>query len=180
MIAPSEKHLEDWIVSREGNLTGAPCEYRIIGRQIRLNSGVADLLIQKDGVSWLYELKKECIDAKALAQILRYRSNLRMIFARVTKEFNLTDDDRRFFLENDLQSTLIGHSVEPYIAVAAAAANVSVHLYEYDGLGHYEFTYAYRDKEMMSEDEIAEYAYGYLGEAFRRSLTYYPLDEGNL
>lgn len=104
MIAPSEKHLEDWICSnfnRFGGLTeqdlvpeyareGCYCpddEYyvdtffsQLIARQFVLPSGRPDLLGYCRGQVAAIEIKKGAITYDVIGQVLRYVHDLKQIF----------------------------------------------------------------------------------------------------
>lgn len=94
-IAPSEKHLEDWIVANQEK-----CVYTfdginnhsfigdIIVRQPRLPSGIPDLLMSTPygGSVYVIELKKRAIDHHTIAQAMRYMDDLAKIAARTEKQ----------------------------------------------------------------------------------------------
>lgn len=73
-LAPSEKHIEDWIV---GNFSSFNKQtslniQRIVGRQIPMPSGILDLLVMMPLSLTVVELKKGEIDEKSIAQVHRY------------------------------------------------------------------------------------------------------------
>lgn len=87
--APSEKHLEDWIVANPekfapDELVNVFCIERIIGRQYRLPSGILDILaINTFGTLLAFELKQGAIDSKAYTQAMKYSNDLFNIWASV-------------------------------------------------------------------------------------------------
>lgn len=103
MKAPSEKHLEDWIVNnlpyfgeqsepdyfpdyyleglpRVGNEVVFPFIVRIIKRQMRFPFGIADLIARVSNGIAAVEIKKGLITADTVIQCLRYMHELRNIW----------------------------------------------------------------------------------------------------
>lgn len=77
-IAPTEKHIEDWIVDNLNdfkNQTSLPI-HRIVSRQSVMPSGIADLIVMMPLSLTVIEIKKERIDSKAVSQLLRYISDI--------------------------------------------------------------------------------------------------------
>lgn len=69
-IAPSERHLEDWIVAHN------PFNLKLIDRQLAVPSGVIDLLYANEhGALVIMELKKGRIDDHAVGQMARYAAD---------------------------------------------------------------------------------------------------------
>lgn len=171
MLAPSEKHLEDWIVSRSGCIV--PCDpdrYQVIARQVRLPSGIADLIVFDGNSLWIYELKKDLIDAKALAQILRYRADLMRIWRKACKPLVSNFELSYALFPFCINALLIGHSTYEDILFSAAGAYISVYLYDYADGG---YRCQYTDVENMPEPVAEQFAYGAIGEAMRGSLAAY-------
>lgn len=171
MIAPSEKHLEDWLVSRNGCPIDAPSSrYVVVGRQVRLHSGRADLIVFNGSSLLVYELKKDAIDVHALAQILRYQSDLRDIWRIVCKPI-LQDFEQQYALfPFCVSGMLIGRTVSRDVNIAAAAANVVVYTYDFDGTTyHCQFVYELGMSNLTAE----EFAFGRIGEWMRQALTAY-------
>jgi len=146
MIAPSEKHLEDWIA---GNLEELSPYFRLLDRQLRLPSGTLDLLMVTDTQNRLevIELKQGSIDTKTVIQVLRYMNDLQGIYQNITCELlksqtiEWEEFDWLFNLEKiHIQGMVIGHSIQSdHILYACEAANITVMTYEFDGSG-YEFS----------------------------------------
>ena len=65
---------------------------------------------------------------------------------------------------------LIGHSIEPDIAMAAAGAGVSVYLYDF-AEPTYTFQFGFANIHSMPHQMAEEYSYGYIGEAMRASYA---------
>lgn len=173
MIAPSEKHLEDWIVSRNGcfvDVSAPHVEHVVVGRQVHLRSGIADLLVFNGTVLSVYELKKDKIDVHALAQILRYQSDLWDIWRAVCKPLLLTVDQYYALFPFCVSGVLLGHSVHPDILISANAANVVVYTYDYDGSA-YHCCFAFDGG--MTNSTAEEFAFGGIGESMRKALTAY-------
>lgn len=173
MIAPSERHLEDWIVAHNGCIThpaAAYGDYSVVGRQVRLHSGIADLIVFNGSSLLVYELKKDKIDVHALAQILRYQSDLRDIWREVCKSLFMSVDQYFALFPFCVSGILLGHSVHSDILISANAANVVVYTYDFDG-STYRCRFAF--KEGMRRGVAQEFAYGGIGEAMRKALTVY-------
>jgi RecB family endonuclease NucS len=168
MKAPNEKHLEDWIVSRNGSILATPGDnYKVIGRQVRLSAGIADLIVFDGDSLWVYELKKDTIDTHALAQILRYKDDLRQIWRYVCrKQLSDRNDAYRTF-PFCVQGLLIGHSASLDVRIAASGAGVSIYLYDFDG-ENYDCGYAHFPS--MTRGTAEEFAYGRIGDAMRLAL----------
>lgn len=73
----TEKELEDYFCE----IVNDEFECRLVGRQIKLNCGVLDVLIRDraNGIYHVCELKRECINDAALSQVLAYTAELREI-----------------------------------------------------------------------------------------------------
>lgn len=162
MKAPSERHLEDWIVA---NPEKAMLE-TIVGRQIKLPSGIADLLISQDDIAYIVELKKDTLNAKTLAQLLRYRHDMLKIWEMSVLVF--PDECRNpTNIETRLAGILIGHSVDEDTVIAAHGAGVLTIRYEYTGDG-YMFYDIY--PRFIQQSVYAEYAHGHIGELARATF----------
>lgn len=142
--APSERHLEDWLWNNPEAFSAQTVHHsrynvRFVERQVVFPSGVADLISadNEGGALRLYELKRGAIDARALAQLLRYSRDMHDLLGWVN--FKLCDNPAYRSLIADAPSdddpffgkALIGHSIPDDILVACRAARVSVFLYQY-------------------------------------------------
>lgn len=198
MIAPSEKHLEDWIVDNSQLVreeTGESCDYwdgytnfihRIVNRQVRLPSGRADLIAITCGYTDIsvapVEIKKGAIDSKTVAQCLRYMRDLREIFLRVRhpgidSEIYTGYEYRPHGIAEQLlgyapeiAGMVIGHSVsDNNLLVACEASGIAVLTYEFDGTG-YEFTSHSDANHIGNQDHYSNFAYGAVGDAIREVM----------
>lgn len=140
-LAPSEKHLEEWILAhgltvkndREPFFTLSHFN-RVFRKQPVLPSGIADILAFWDGgeISELViiELKKNVVDCKALAQILRYRRDLEEIFSEVDLKaypnFTDLDDYTRY-----MRCVLVGYAFDEDASIAAESADIWMATYRY-------------------------------------------------
>jgi hypothetical protein len=152
-FAPTEKHIEDWLCSQES------IEYglfeRIVGRQVRLASGICDILAiqpiyhQKTNVPRMIslcvvEIKKGDIDSRAFAQCLRYIRDLKGIYLHT--RFPSNPDDKFLYshyhdntiinelvgIPFEVTGMLVGHStIDPNILKAAEGAGITVYHYQY-------------------------------------------------
>lgn len=141
MIAPSEKHLEDWIVANlrwfsscivDDGYTydhyGAvelspgrwvqPCGDRLIARQFPLPHGIADLILRTDDSIFVAELKKGAIDAKSVVQCARYIHDVREVFSWVYMErsrdykYPATREwEVHSFNDHEVKGILVGNSL---------------------------------------------------------------------
>lgn len=159
-IAPSEKHLEDWLVK---DITAD--KYReiqdqfwyssIIARQLTVPSGIIDLLVLGNN-TWRHlgviELKKGAIDDHAVSQLLRYIANIRGVYREIgiqlTNQGTITSAQLEGWIgvNSAINGKLIGHSVSsPHIITICEAQRIELILYDFDGEG-YEFELVpYRD-----------------------------------
>lgn len=151
-VAPSEAHLEQWIAThpdlfgyvREDG-TWIPFVDRFIGRQIPLPCGIADFLainyIQTKMTA--IELKKGEVDSRALAQVLRYMSNLDgmiddALYSSKYAQEEYTREERDVFKARTLVGgMLVGNTVsDRHLCRACRIANVSIILYSYTADGY--------------------------------------------
>lgn len=156
-LAPSEKHLEDYLWGHPEALgmIYAPDptpEYSFIFRQFRLPSGIVDLL----GFDYrlvAFELKRGTVTSQALAQLLRYMCDLkhavdRFLFEcqeherlRAWAHYHWTNEGAD--VHNFVRGVLIGNDVEDKnLLIACAACGVNVYTYRFDG-SLYTFEQAY-------------------------------------
>lgn len=155
-LAPSEKHLEDWIISL-GNFNHViekaldmefgilPNDCKLVGRQYPVSSGYIDLLYSNPLWFEVVELKRHAIDAAALHQALRYAGDIittecdEIIGNYANTVFPDTFDTSRI---SSVSSVLIGHSVDNNTLLACLGANVQVLTYKYID-GEYSLKYEY-------------------------------------
>lgn len=197
MIAPSEKHLEDWIANNlplvgeyfEAGIDGEDRPYeagiypffsQVIARQFNLPTGRCDLILQGNDLFDFFhcpivvaELKLDCIDAKAILQLMRYTHDLKMVaeFART----NVSRTERRINgvqAQRIIKGCLIGHSCTDDLLLAACNAyEIDVFLYHYeaneDTYGIWRTGYDSRQSHQACKD----ITYGSVGQAIVRRVT---------
>lgn len=144
MIAPTERHLEDWIVQH------APLALpysTILQRQLALPSGIADLLVVRKHYLSVVELKKGRIDADCIAQTLRYMGDLFGLYEEVAgrlfsrqlltrAEFDATYS----YLPHVVQGMVIGSGLgDKHLPVICEAARITLMIYTYHDDGSYSF-----------------------------------------
>lgn len=191
MIAPSETHLEDWIV---GNLPlfGSYYEFdeasgisqfvrRLIARQLRLPSGRADLVglthIALPSVT-IIEIKRDEINEKTVAQCLRYMRDLQDIFFHTQHEWSMGRADRAYDAESvvycrngwlpEISGMVVGHRLaNENVAIACEACGILPVVYDFNDGG---YTFA---REEVNHAPIAicyEFSMGAVGDAIREVL----------
>lgn len=149
MIAPSEKHLEDWIVQNGMPEIAPQCEFyhQLIARQLPLPDGVADLVYLSGSKMRIevVELKKGALDESAIAQVLRYKANIDALWQGYIECrpscFNTSYEHSAYELTT---ATLVGHSISPVLLEVCTAAKINVWLYDYtpdDNLFEFESEY---------------------------------------
>lgn len=70
----SEQQLEQYIVDHPGALKGDGA--KVIGRQVPLPHGRLDLLIYRDGFTYVVELKARPLKERDIGQVCRYQSDI--------------------------------------------------------------------------------------------------------
>lgn len=190
MKAPTEKHLEDWIVDHnayeldEGyhqDMFGA-----IVARQFRLPYGIADLITQRCESVTVIEIKQGVIDEKVLTQCARYMRQLRQIYYWVFCEAMMTDNpdhqQYRFtplhtpevepYFHAEINGVVIGsHISHAYIPLIATHMSIDVFSYDYDQQDDwYVFDHQLEDMNKLLYEDCQEYGKGILGEAMRTAI----------
>lgn len=143
MIAPSEKHLEDWIVNNLQEFKEAvhlPIR-RLVARQQVLPSGRSDLIMAMICNLTVFELKKGEINSQTMAQLFRYIGDLRnlhtVFYGPIYSSDNVLAHNRS--MEQLLQGRypihgiVIGHSVTEHALSICRSFNLETILYDYDG-----------------------------------------------
>lgn len=137
--APSEKHLEEWVVE---NITHVVPHAAVLARQLRLPSGVLDVLAYASQHNMLHvlELKKGLVDTRTVVQVLRYMNDLQGIYQEVVGTmFVMGVLDRREFdytfeKKSHIGGYVIGRDIESaHVLYACEAANIAALTYTYDG-----------------------------------------------
>lgn len=186
-LAPSEKHLEDWIVANLEVLVSSPAPhdhkhipYDVkVFRQYPLPSGITDVMVigGREPVV-VMELKKGAINARAMVQILRYLRDLNSIktMALNIMRFPLDMPSRRF--DPKVRAMLVGHSVDlsDGLLVAADMLGIQIFTYSYDSENvEYEFE-EHRAKPMDIEVKYS-YVQGIIGQSVQQSWIRNSIDD---
>lgn len=145
MIAPSEKHLEDFLFSKPHIIF--PIQTRVIARQYKLPSGIADMVLAHLQRLAVVELKKGAIDAITIAQCLRYMGDMQGILEGVLGRLyaqgslNQGEFTAAFIrIPQYVQGVVIGKSFEDEkLITVCEAANICALTYDYLNDGTYSF-----------------------------------------
>lgn len=135
--APSEKHLEDWIVKNPYPIIGDVTNAKAV-RQYQLPSGITDLIFWGDADTLssavlLVELKKRAINAAAFAQACRYLRDLRAIGKIALDIMRNPYDGGMIRYDPKITGVLIGHSIEDKnLLIAADMADITLVTYQYN------------------------------------------------
>jgi hypothetical protein len=197
VIAPSEKHLEDWIVANPDKVYARlddPNEYwdgtvdfisRIVKRQCNLPSGRCDLIALATGMRdyslAAIELKRDALDTKTVAQCLRYIRDLKEIFLKVrypglsniphaepVLHYAKHDMCDNLLANNsEISGLIIGYDV-PDENLLVACECADIQVLTYDySEGDYSFD-LYGTGDYIARAEVYEnFAYGAIGDAMR-------------
>lgn len=168
MIAPSEKHLQDYLWDHPDvfdYLTPDLYEYQLFKREAVLPSGRADFLARRYGLDfYVVETKKDAIKASSIAQILRYIGDIERIWTVAISGLPDPDPPRQSYARiPKVSGLLIGSSIEPDLLVASVSAGIYVMLYDFDGQ---DYTLTEQHTTINREHDL-DYAYGYIGEVCR-------------
>jgi hypothetical protein len=183
-LAPSEKHLEDWIVANphlfvpnwwllstsEGRHYAPLIEY-IISRQTKLSRGIADLIVNTPAGVAVVELKKGTIDTDAIVQVLRYMADLEEIRIFVDIEMRATIPEFQYHLplEDDIWGYVCGHSIfEKKVLSVCHALRITPVLYTYQ-CGTYEFDTPADVRPPQVIDVACDFSHGAIGDAMKHS-----------
>lgn len=149
-LAPSERHLEDWIWTHPEALgtvhnlhedTYFPA-YTLFARQVHVPTGIIDMI----GEDWrftVFELKRGKVTARTFTQLMRYMRDVQGIAEKSVEyyiEHRLPYYEKlkerwmgsEFYVRDLIAGVLIGSGYEDEnLLLACAACNVSVFTYEY-------------------------------------------------
>lgn len=181
--APSEKHLEQWIVDHpelfrdEVLYESFNCPFvdDFVARQLRLPSGVADLVgIDGYGEQLLaIELKVDVLDARAMAQVMRYVNDLRNIWSIVELEvLGLLNYDQYHYHKRHDDPAEIGGCLVCYKAddvnLIRACTACSINVIEYDYTGdEYTFQVVTDDSSWDHKKQYEQFANGWMRDVMR-------------
>lgn len=195
--APSEKHLEDYIIenfTEFGDTSGVYFDF--VSRQVKLPSGKCDLVgIGCDPNSaplysvCIAELKKGHIDESAAMQLLRYMSDVKSIWHYCLDGIPYINNPAYDFAQGcTFEGVLIGHSVSDKVIAACGAINVNVVLYDFDPAADPFWNAPYKfnicEKEHTTLRQRAECATGVIKsvvkDVYFRNITHHvPSEEQN-
>lgn len=158
--APSEKHLEDWIVANQQEFFAKNPRVwgrRIAARQVQMGSGRLDLVVAAKLGLRILELKKETVDEKCVTQVIRYTGEVRDLF-RWAEHLIQSYDDPHYYEPSPatdmhplVAPVLIGGGFTRKALLACATNDIIAIEYWYDG-ETYEF-------EEVSESVNTDYSY---------------------
>lgn len=148
-LAPSERHLEDWVakcglngvladwVNMKAN--DLPPEW-LIGRQFPVVSGYIDLMFATEYTLEIVELKKDALKADALQQVLRYIAHIEATYEDVARHMTSPLNYELHYkrIEKVVRGTLIGRSIDERTAIACFGAGIDVYTYDFID-GNYRF-----------------------------------------
>lgn len=174
MKAPSEKHLEDYLVTCFGA--------DVIQRQAKLPHGIADLILKFGNFVAVAELKKGPIEAEAVVQLLRYMSDMRRIFAYA--RYRWYAERKQFYKSRpnvgnsgpeELLGVIIGHELPDHkIMHVCEMSQILVMTYEYDGHRYRLINHTPRGSASFNEElELRDLAAGPIGDAFIEIMAEY-------
>lgn len=182
MIAPSERHLEDWLVNNPQKIFDFsdehPSSLQWVARQLNLPSGRADLIGYEGGGDLaVFELKKGAIDSDTLAQCLRYMRDIDKIGEFALAQIrNLVETPELEYADPVVSGVIVGHGIKDRnLLTAAFHARISVFSYNYHPENDsYSFTQLFADGHRW--ETYYEYSLGILGQyiqvAYRDRVDY--------
>lgn len=186
MKAPSEKHLEDWIVANpekvyyqeepyEDKWDGKmPLFGTLIARQAKLPSGICDLIAtdMQDGYYVIYaiELKKGAIDSDTICQCLRYIHDLKDLVQHTKMHTGGKAFQYSVHHFPEVRGIVVGHWLkDANVPLFADAANILPVTYEYDlDAEEYVFTAHGIPVRPNHHDPMIEYSYGIIGQSIKQ------------
>jgi hypothetical protein len=155
-LAPSERHLEDYlwahpeafgIIEVPDYANGDCLEIELLYRQFPLPSGIVDLIGLAAGYQVaIIEIKKGPIDAKALAQLMRYMDDVKAAWEQLFLEYCQDQREnykllfRRDIVNGSVESQrtrgfIVGSELpDKNLFISAAACGIDFVVYEYDGV----------------------------------------------
>ena len=184
-LAPSEKHLEDWIVANpkkflpnhwlnQDRVTTSPFIEYIVARQVGLPYGIADLFVKARQSTYVIELKKGVIDAASIAQCLRYMECFNRI--RMIVHIDLWHDSPGFRkpYENDTRGMIVGNSIaDKHIPFICESLGIVPVYYDYID-GSYVFSPEYHWTLTDDHEHYKDRADGAIGDAMRQEMLERP------
>lgn len=185
-LAPSERHLEDWVVANQGYFAAAFCNVFdnprpfVISRQPNFPIGRPDLIMHSGVQFTIVELKKGAITFEVLGQCARYIHDMREIAVRswlyTTKDVDISTRHMILAINAMISGCVVGHSIaDPNIPFAAQAMSIEVLTYEWHNDEQYysfnqECTY---DQPKYDNAAYEEWAGGGIGIAIHDAVERY-------
>lgn len=187
MKAPSEKHLEDWIVDNpskafyqlepyEDKWDGRmPLFETLIARQAKLPSGICDLVAidTGEGFDCIYavELKKGAIDSDAICQCMRYMYDFKDMVKHAKMHTSHHAFEYPLHFSQETKGIVIGHSLsDGNLVKSAEAAHILLVTYEYLENGEYVFE-AHENWRENHHETMIEYSYGIIGRSIQNIVN---------
>jgi len=165
-IAPTEKHIEDWIVDNLSSFNKQSYLniQRIVARQPQIPTGIPDLVVYMPLALTVIEIKKGDIDIKAISQLCRYMADISHLHNLLYSEIRTPDDlhahNRSIYSRgptgrNPIHGVLVGNSIDKQTALHAHSAGIEYVIYDYND-GVYEFEhepYGYYAGDLFQYDQ---------------------------
>lgn len=144
MKAPSEKHLEDWILANPEKLQHfyKPLIHKVLECQCRFECGIADIVAKGNAGVLVIELKKDGVDEAVIAQCLRYCFELRSSVQSLLADIEVNDlwgcKDYNFHFESWFVTPVVigSHVKNAATGYLADMGNILIFTYDYDGQGY--------------------------------------------
>lgn len=129
-LAPSEKHLEDWIANnfREFKRKAHGTYGYIISRQPEFPSGKPDLIVRMMECLAVIELKLNVVDEKAVGQCLRYMGDIQLLHADLYGDLDSGDNPHAHSFGDNLIGGKIGRNPIHGILIGHSYTNAALHL----------------------------------------------------
>lgn len=175
MIAPTEKHLEDWIVNNQRAFFDQLwiAGRRIVSRQFRLSNGIADLIVAVPIGIRVIELKKGQIDGAAVTQVMRYVGELRTVYDYMAGNIHDANDPHAHEYRADIvRGMVIGRSFEKAALLTCGTCGIAAFEYDYDGI-NYTFKSVFNDNSSI----VADIESSPVGYAIREAMRHTRLRE---
>lgn len=174
MKAPSERHLEDWIVAHPEDFGGEYFDFNLRVRQFPLPSGRLDLLGTDFNTIYVIEIKKDNLKPQTLSQVLRYKKDLHRIWQVSLSGLPHPDPGCTTaaylglgYHAPQIKGLMVGYDIEPELVLSADASDVDVFTYEYNPeTNWYTFDWAIQPRDFS---EFEPYRTGIIGKLMRQA-----------
>lgn len=174
LTAPTEKHLEEWVttyIPALFNTLGIDTNgLKLIGRQMQLPSGIADLIWDTGKSINVMELKKGVIDSDCITQCMRYMMDVQTI-----REYALAQIRNPYIAEllepdPEIFGTVVGSYLkDKNLLVSAKMAHINVYTYERHVSSNGIDVYLFNEVEYKMHDWGVYYGHSLnlIGDTFR-------------